>query len=93
MAIKVLTKNLINAKNAKQDAVIKNAMDECRIMKGAEAQLTYKDCIVKVYGIANGPLPKFLNEAMKVMEGIEAVGIVMRYEGKLVCVCGSIAYL
>jgi serine/threonine protein kinase len=46
-----------------------------------EEKLEYKDCIVKVYGVASGKLPERLRKELNISEFVSVIGIVMRYEG------------
>lgn len=46
----------------------------------AESRMAFKDCITKVYGICDGPLPSALCQLLKVSHKAEALGIVMRHE-------------
>ena len=50
------------------------------MIRNAENKILFKDCIVKVYRVAAGPLPDWLKDASKVGEDADMVGIVMRYE-------------
>ena len=40
--------------------VCEKAFDEVRILQEAETRMLFRDCIIRTYGIARGPLPDSL---------------------------------
>ena len=82
VAIKILSKSVSasTVDKAIKVQLLKRALHEVGTIKGIENKLKYKDCIVKVYGVAYGPLPYHICMAMNVFQSTEAIGIVMRYE-------------
>lgn len=82
VAIKVITKTLqFNARKDTMQNAFKNAIQEVKIVIVAERKIFHKDCIIKVYGVATGALPKDVCAMMSLGDDTEAIGIVMRYEG------------
>ena len=82
VAIKILSRSVSvsSVDKAIKLQLLKTALHEVGTIKGIENKLKYKDCIVKVYGVAYGPLPFHICMAMNVFQSTEAIGIVMRYE-------------
>lgn len=92
VVIKVMTKSVsLSSRNLIQDAnkdkdkdkdkILRAAISEVSTIIDAESRINYKDCITKIYGICEGPLPEALCRALRVLKAFDAVGIVMRYEG------------
>ena len=84
--VKISTNTIDRSSLATQQKSLVMALHEVAIIKEAEAKISYKDCIIKVYGVCYGTLPitttclqnsTFLNES----GSNGAVGIVMRHEG------------
>ena len=61
--------------------VCDKAFQEVHVLQEAESKMLYRDCIIRTYGIARGPLPDELSSLFGMQAGIEGVGIVMRFEG------------
>lgn len=88
VVVKVMTKSVaLSTRDVKQDSgkdkdkILRQAISEVSTIIDAESRINYKDCITKVYGICEGPLPEALCRALRVLRASDAVGIVMRYEG------------
>jgi hypothetical protein len=63
-----------------QQKLVSMVTEEVRMLLMIEEKITYKDCVVKCYGMVNGKLPKYLSSALRVANNVEAVGILMKYE-------------
>lgn len=81
VAVKVLTRSLANISSDDEfHHVCNKAIKEVDIIRKAEENMIYKDCIIQTYGIVKGPLPLALSSLFHVGVGEESVGIVMRLE-------------
>lgn len=81
VAVKVLTRSLAKARNDDEfNKVCRKAMKEVDMIRRAEERMIYKDCIIRTYGFAKGPLPDDFTAVFKIPRGEEGVGIIMRLE-------------
>ena len=83
VAIKFLTKSnaLVGDNSSSFEDLSAAAWKEVGLMKEAENCLADSDCIVKAFGIAEGPLPERIAYLFGLPSHEEGVGIIMRYEG------------
>ncbi len=81
VVVKVMTKSLGIARDVNAyERNLNAAIQEVSILMDAESRIVFKDCIIKVYGIASGQLSQTLCETLNVSEETSVVGIVMRHE-------------
>ena len=81
VAVKVLTKSLANVRSdAEFQKIVSKAIKEVDIIRRAEKKMIYKDCVIRTYGVTQGPLPKEITNLFKLKPGEDGVGIIMRLE-------------
>lgn len=81
VAVKVLTKSLANVRSdAEFQKIVSKAIKEVDIIRRAEKKMIYKDCVIRTYGVTQGPLPKEVTNLFKLKAGEDGVGIIMRLE-------------
>ena len=90
IVVKVMTKSIgrgvgsfsTNEDLAEMNKTLKIALDEVSIILAAEHKIVFKNCITHVYGISQGIMPDYLRKLLNVSDKSEAIGIILRYEGK-----------
>lgn len=79
VAIKVLKLSPQDSKGPPFEYACQLMKREANVMKSAE-RLLFSDCVTKVYGVVQGPLPEAIARIFDLRGGINCVGMVMRYE-------------
>jgi serine/threonine protein kinase len=81
VAIKILSRSTVTVNNETEFAeIVMKANNEVTLMVQAERKMIWKDCMVHIYGIIQGQMPRDLSSLFHLPENEVGVGIVMSYE-------------